>query len=265
MRRAFPTSEGQDLVLRLAGPGCRTSALLIDLIVLIGLFLVLLVGLVSLSVVIGDEAAATLATLLAMGMVFPIVLQGSVMAMLGRESIGKRTVGLQVLDASGVPATPGQHFVRGVALLAECIPVPFPLGFLVAFMHPEGRRLGDLLAGTFVVYVETGTEPQPKRRRRRTRKRKVDLAAPEQGVELGFELTPASLSRIGRSERWLLLELSQRGGLRAGVQDDLIERLAELLRRRMRLPDFGPDDSRAHFLGAVWKRLERSDAHDPRA
>ena len=58
----------------------------------------------------------------------------------------------------------------------------------------------------------------------------------------------------------MLLELAHRGGLRAGVQDDLVERLAELLRRRMRLPDFGPDDSRVHFLGAVWRGLERSGA-----
>lgn len=83
----------------------------------------------------------------------------------GRFSPGKRLTGLMVVDAAtGAPASPLQSLQRNGALVAAMLlaAVPGPFGWLgalcvvgiavveavSAMVDPEGRRLGDHLAGT---------------------------------------------------------------------------------------------------------------------
>ena len=248
MQRAFPTSEGQDLELTLAGPGSRSLAFLWDVLaVLVGtLAFAITLGLIA--SLLGSELAAILAELSLGALLLSLALLGCVCALAGRRTPGKFQLHLEVLDASGAPASAGQHLVRGVAVIAELIPIPIPVGFLVAFLHPEQRRLGDLLANTYVVQRAPRPFKAPKRARER-RRRAAFEAAEADVAGLREQLTPATLSRLDSRDRWLLVELRRRHGLRTGVLEDLEKRLAKALQAKLRLRDH--DATPGTFLRVV--------------
>jgi uncharacterized RDD family membrane protein YckC len=67
-------------------------------------------------------------------------------------SPGKQLVGLRVVDASGQPCGTGKAAVRWVAWLIDGFPYCLPLvGFVMIFTNADQRRVGDRLAGTWVV------------------------------------------------------------------------------------------------------------------
>ena len=69
-------------------------------------------------------------------------------ALPGGQSLGKRWLGMAVLDAgSGAPCTPWQSFVRNVLLY---ILGPIDCVFIFGERH---QRLGDKAAGTIVIDV----------------------------------------------------------------------------------------------------------------
>ena len=66
-------------------------------------------------------------------------------------SLGKALLGLRVVDAHGEPAGFGRGAVRTAALAVDLIVLLLPIGLWLALFTPGHRRLGDFLAGTFVV------------------------------------------------------------------------------------------------------------------
>jgi len=236
MQRSFPTSEGQSLELPLAGPGSRSLAFLWDIVVVVIGTLLLAMTLGFIASLFGSELVAILAELSIGALLLSLALLATVCSLFGRRTPGKFQLGLDVLDASGAPASAGQHFVRGVAVLAEMVPIPIPVGFLVAFLHPEQRRLGDLLANTYVVQRALRPAPAPKRARERRRRAAAESAEAEL-AGLRDQLTPATLSRLDARDRWLLVELRRRHELRIGVLEDLEKRLAVALQAKLRLRD----------------------------
>jgi uncharacterized RDD family membrane protein YckC len=83
------------------------------------------------------------------------------------QTPGKRIVGIRVIDLQGTSISLGQATARNVLrvvdglplLVPDIVPVMYGVGFLVAACNPEQRRLGDLAAGTLVVYVEAKNAP----------------------------------------------------------------------------------------------------------
>jgi hypothetical protein len=73
---------------------------------------------------------------------------------------GKRLVGLRVVQASGSPLTVGQAVVRNFLRFIDSMPL-FTYGFGVAACLATRRfqRLGDLAAGTVVVYARPAPQP----------------------------------------------------------------------------------------------------------
>ncbi len=70
------------------------------------------------------------------------------------QTPAKRAFGLRVIRLDGTPATPGAILTRELVRLVDALPLCL-LGYnvagLVAFFNPYGQRLGDMLAGTFVI------------------------------------------------------------------------------------------------------------------
>ena len=68
------------------------------------------------------------------------------------QTPGKRALALRVVrqdgGAVGLPAS----VVRNMLRVADLLPGFGGLGILVAFLDPQGRRIGDLAAGTLVVH-----------------------------------------------------------------------------------------------------------------
>ncbi|MGH9051185.1 MAG: RDD family protein [Acidimicrobiia bacterium] len=66
-------------------------------------------------------------------------------------SLGKALLGIRVVDARGHPAGIWRGAVRTAALVVDLIALLLPIGLWLALLTPGHRRVGDFLAGTFVV------------------------------------------------------------------------------------------------------------------
>ncbi|MFQ5657472.1 MAG: RDD family protein [Candidatus Methylomirabilales bacterium] len=73
----------------------------------------------------------------------------------GGQTPGKMLMGLQVVREDGNGIGYGRALLRWVGYL--CAVLPLGLGFVVAFFHPRGRGLHDLLAGTCVTRTDSRT------------------------------------------------------------------------------------------------------------
>lgn len=140
------TPEGIALALRPAGAVSRCHAFLIDL----ALRLVLLIIASMVLGMLGRFGGGLL--LLIMFLIewfYPVVFE---LGMNGATP-GKRSLGLRVLMDSGLPVTPAASLLRNLLRTADFLPFGYALGFLCMLLRADFRRLGDLAAGTLVVYA----------------------------------------------------------------------------------------------------------------
>lgn len=68
------------------------------------------------------------------------------------QSVGKRWVGLRVIKTDGTPITLTESIVRNLVRLIDFLPAYYGVGVVTMFINAQARRLGDLAAGTLVVY-----------------------------------------------------------------------------------------------------------------
>ncbi len=156
--------EGVEVDLRYARLGSRGLALLIDIISEIALFiaLFLLVGLLStfLPGDVTDDALFTALTVVVIVLVL-VVYPATVETLTNGRSLGKLAVGLRVVRADGGPIRLRHALTRalvGVTLEWPGLMLPFVtwvVSMTTMLFSPQGRRLGDLAAGTFVVHERT--------------------------------------------------------------------------------------------------------------
>jgi uncharacterized membrane protein SpoIIM required for sporulation/uncharacterized RDD family membrane protein YckC len=67
------------------------------------------------------------------------------------QTPGKRWLGIRVIQQTGHGITMREAAIRNLLRLADFLPPPYLIGGLLVAIHPRGRRLGDLAAGTVVV------------------------------------------------------------------------------------------------------------------
>jgi uncharacterized RDD family membrane protein YckC/uncharacterized membrane protein SpoIIM required for sporulation len=70
----------------------------------------------------------------------------------GGQTPGKRRVGIRVVRDTGHPVSIGAAAIRNLLRIADFLPPPYLLGALLVGIHPRAKRLGDLVAGTVVVW-----------------------------------------------------------------------------------------------------------------
>ena len=161
------TPEGIRLRTEIAGVGSRTAAALLDLI-LIGAGYIVLVAMVALVDWGFSEAGVPLFRELS-GLAVGLALGGLLLApplyfllfgLFGNgQTPGKRMVQIQVISADGYPPSAFQQTMRCLLWLVDALLwVPVPLGILLITLTPRCRRLGDIAAGTLVVYERPGAE-----------------------------------------------------------------------------------------------------------
>lgn len=68
------------------------------------------------------------------------------------RSPGKRLIGIRVVKADGTPEGAIEAVVRNLARTIDALPVGYAVGLVTMAATPSQRRLGDLLAGTRVVW-----------------------------------------------------------------------------------------------------------------
>ena len=141
------TPEGIALSLRPAGLVSRLLAYVVDFGVRLGLFLVI-------SIIAGATggmgAALLLISYFALEWFYPVVFELA----LGGASPGKRIMGIRVVMDSGLPVTPAASIIRNLLRAADFLPFLYAAGAACVLLRPDFKRLGDLAAGTLVVYSE---------------------------------------------------------------------------------------------------------------
>ncbi|HML16357.1 MAG TPA: RDD family protein [Bryobacteraceae bacterium] len=142
------TPEGIEFALRLAGPFSRMLALAVDLAVIAMLGSVLEKILSPLRIFGGDFADAVHVVLyFAIALVY-----GAAAEWIWRgQTVGKRLLGLRVVDARGLRLEPAQVIVRNLLRVADALPALYFAGGLACVLNRRRQRLGDLAAGTVVV------------------------------------------------------------------------------------------------------------------
>jgi len=142
------TPEGMDFTLPLAGPVSRLLAMCVDLAVIIvaGMVIQKVLGLVAL---ISQDAAQGITTVLyfVVSMLYGILAEW----LWQGQTVGKRILGIRVMDRDGLPIHVSQIVVRNLLRPVDMLPAFYLLGGLVALGTQYGQRIGDLAANTVVV------------------------------------------------------------------------------------------------------------------
>lgn len=77
----------------------------------------------------------------------------------GGQTLGKRILGLRVMDERALKLRPSQVILRNLMRSVDFLPGFYALGGMVSFFNSRGQRLGDLAAGTVVVRSIKATPP----------------------------------------------------------------------------------------------------------
>jgi len=75
------------------------------------------------------------------------------------QTIGKRMLKLRVIDARGLRLTPAQVIMRNLLRAVDGLPAFYLVGGVAALLNRRGQRLGDLAAGTLVVWEPSDAAP----------------------------------------------------------------------------------------------------------
>ena len=159
---AFDTPENVVFGYQVAGIGSRFLAALVDTILIVILQLIVNLTLVFIVANISGES------LLASGDSGDITTLAAIFGLLGfaflwgyyiffellwnGQSPGKRWVGLRVISEDGTPIDIAGALIRNLVRIVDFLPLYYGVGVITMFANRQSRRLGDLAAGTLVVY-----------------------------------------------------------------------------------------------------------------
>lgn len=156
--QAVELAEGVEIRLRVAGPMLRAGAYALDVLIRGGVMVVAGIAMGLLGIAIGERMERGLMMLawFLMEWFYPVLFEA------GKRGAtpGKRILGLRVVQATGSPITFGQAVVRNFLRWVDGMPF-FTYGFGMASCLATRRfqRLGDLAAGTVVIYERAALMP----------------------------------------------------------------------------------------------------------
>ena len=195
--RRVATPEGIELTLRLAGPVPRALAWSVDLALRVVVVLVVMM----LASQLGRAGwGVVLLTAFFVEWILPALFE----AQMGGQTPGKRFFGIAVLNDDGTPLRWPGALTRNLLRAVDFLPFFYAFGLVAMLLNRDFKRLGDLAAGTVVVYLSTEKEAQ----------RKIPEAPP---------LAPPV--PLDLDEQRAVLDLAERA---AGLTKERVEELAAL-------------------------------------
>ena len=197
--RRVATPEGIELTLHLAGPVPRALAWTIDFLIRIGIVVVVMIPALQLGRM---GWGIVLITAFFVEWLLPAWFE----AAWHGQTLGKRALGLVVLNDDGTPVRWPAALTRNLLRAIDFLPVGYGIGLAAMLTSRDFKRLGDLAAGTVVVY-------QPERR-----------VAAKKIPDAPAVVPPIALHL---AEQRALLELAERS---ATLTQERFEELAELPR-----------------------------------
>ena len=146
--RRLETPEGIGLNLRIAGPVVRGLAWVIDMLIRYGVLWVLLIVMSQLG---GGGFGIWLIVLFLAEWLYPVLFE----VYGGGATPGKRALGIKVTQANGMPVDWLAALIRNLLRAVDFLPVFYGFGLVAMFTNRDFQRLGDLAAGTLVIYRDT--------------------------------------------------------------------------------------------------------------
>lgn len=144
------TPEGIELTLRVAGPVARALAWGADSLIKYGV----LWGLMMVLVVLGKGGFGLwLIALFLMEWLYP----ASFEVYADGATPGKKALGLKVVHANGTPVGWPAALIRNLLRAADFLPAFYGFGVVAMLANRDFQRLGDLAAGTVVIYRDPVT------------------------------------------------------------------------------------------------------------
>ena len=199
--RTNETPEGVALDLRVAGPAARAVALLVDSVIRFGLYAILL-PVAGLS---GLGMGLMLLGFFLLEWFYPVVFEVWTGA-----TPGKRSMGLAVVHDDGTPVTLRASMIRNLLRVVDFLPLFYGVGLVSTLVDRDFRRLGDLAAGTLVIYTDAAL-PEREMPKAAPTMPPRGLALPAQQAILAFAERAGRLSVERREElaRGLLARLGE--------------------------------------------------------
>jgi uncharacterized RDD family membrane protein YckC len=221
-RTSIETPEHVLLSYHLAGPIRRGLAWGIDTLVRGGLLLIVSIVL-GLSAAFGADLMGVKSGVM---LVLLFLLEwGYFVAcdvLMSGRSLGKKVLGLRVVSAQGLPVGLGDSLLRNLLRAADFLPLGYVLGVACMLFDGRFRRLGDLVAGTLVIFEPKVAWRAPAR-----------LTPPPSQAELAWLPRHVELSASEREA--IELFMLRAGELPQARADELADILALPLAKRMRL------------------------------
>jgi len=152
-------AEGVEIRLRVAGPLLRIGAYLIDFVIRTFLFTFLSIIYAISGIALGGNVVVglVLLTWFVLDWLYPVFFEASKHG----ATPGKMIAGLRVVQLSGTPITFGQSVVRNFMRFIDGLPMfNYLVGLCSCFATRRFQRLGDLAAGTVVIYQRLPKQPQ---------------------------------------------------------------------------------------------------------
>jgi uncharacterized RDD family membrane protein YckC len=157
---------------------------------------------------------------------------------MGGSSLGKRALGLRVLRDGGRPLGLRESLVRNALRVVDMLPANYLVGLVAMVVSPEGKRLGDIAAGTVVVRLDRVARPRE---------------LPEVEEASAFRFDHVHLARLGSTERALLRQTLRRfDEFEPEAAAQALELAVETLRARLGYGAVEPAERKA-FLRALWR------------
>lgn len=190
-----PTPEGVDLAIRTAGPLPRGLAWFIDAFVR----LILLVILAQMLSVLEEAGLGVLLIMVfVIEFMYPVLFE-----VLSKGSTpGKKLLGIMVVHDDGTPVGWKASMTRNLLRLVDWLPSMYLFGLVSCLFSREFKRIGDLAAGTVVVYRDLKTR-QPEMAHTQPEAPPWSLAPHEQRAIIDFavrqgQLTPERATELAQ-------------------------------------------------------------------
>jgi uncharacterized RDD family membrane protein YckC len=195
--RRVATPEGIELTLRLAGPVPRALAWSVDLALRTAIVLVVMT-------LASQLGRAGWGIVLLAAFFVEWLLPAWFEAQMRGQTPGKRLFGIAVLNDDGTPLRWPGALTRNLLRAVDFLPFMYAFGLVTMLLNRDFKRLGDLAAGTVVVYQSSAVDSS----------RKIPDAPPvAPPVELDLD------------EQRAVLELAERS---SGLTRERVEELAAL-------------------------------------
>ena len=236
----FATPEHISFDFRLAGPMVRALAWLIDFLVIIvvGFCSILLIQLLLPD---GFADGVMLFVAFVIWWLYNILLEW----LWQGYTPGKKALGIRVIGSDGLPLTFRASFLRNTLRYADWLPFFYVIGMIALFFSGRFQRLGDLAAGTLVVYVDEHLSTKPLIIKNKQVEKLLDLLPPE---ATGFIDAPAAKALANYASARLHYHPDRRNEIAAHLAAPLAERIG--------ISDYKPDI----LLSALYMRLFHDDS-----